>query len=135
MTNELEQELTIVSEAAHFHVNQIRQESMQGFMMIWINYHKAGELHAGAANLRAIKDHCENQELETQDRIKDIEESIERAMIEECSTTNYTDSDIDTWRVLIFTNNIMNNHKSVSIIKAIKYNLVYDVAVSFVRYY
>lgn len=57
--------------------------------------------------------------------IKGIDEPIERAVSEECSQTNFADPELSTWRVLISTRDIYNNHKSVSIIKAVNFNYVY----------
>lgn len=75
MSKETEQELRIVSDAADYHIQQIREESSQVPMLVWMSYHTIHELYAGAANLKAIRKHCLGGRLATQELGEMLEHS------------------------------------------------------------
>ena len=72
-TIEQEREIQIVSESSLSHLELVREESAKVPMLVWSAFHVANELYAGITNLKAIKKHCSQGRLATNELAEMLE--------------------------------------------------------------
>lgn len=86
MSRETEQELTVISETAANHLDELRDQASRIPIIVWTSYHVIHEMYAGAANLQAIKQNCKRGHL----AIQELSEMLERDELKEISPEETT---------------------------------------------